>query len=576
MTPESTGQQDVGTYLRILWRWKLLFLAFLVLIPLGTYFYEGGKPNVYQSSVLLEPASGSVSVGSGNVPTVNLLAVAQLVTTTPLAKTAAAFLHPRASPATLLGEVSASPDVATGFLTITAVDRNPRRAAAIANAFAAALGNHQSRQAIQSIHMQIAALRKQLAVTPVTDPTDRGSLSQQITSLQAARGSTGPGAQVIQPATAASTAAAPNVRRSVELALVIALLLGIGAVVLAEHGDRRLRTPDALERLTDLPLLGTIAPSAFSPGDPEAERDDEAFQMLRAALTYFNVDRRLGSVAIVSPGPAEGKTTVAVGLALATARAGKHAILIDADLRRPQASTRLGMHATAGLGALLAKERTLSEVLVEPRLDLPDGGRLLMLPAGPPPPNPAALLSSEEMSTLLRQLEAEADLVIVDTPAALVVSDALPLLQSVSGVVMIVRMNRSSRAAVRRLQKVIGSAGGTVMGVVATGSVRTAGGYGNRYGYYYAKNQNGRGSRPPLSRRRRSATRRHAASSTSETIIAPVYARSAPSAPNAPWLDIAAAPESRPAANRDGGSALTASEKPRGAKSWRQRLSRFD
>ena len=507
MTPESTGQQDVGTYLRILWRWKLLFLAFLVLIPLGTYLYERGKPNVYQSSVLVEPTSGSVSVGSSSVPTVNLLAVAKLVTTTPVAKAAVHFLHPRASPAALLGEVSASPNVDTGFLTITAVDRNPRRAAAIANAFASALGNHQTRQAIRSIDVQMAAFHKQLAATPLSDQTDRNSLSQQIATLEAVRGSTGAGAQVIQRATASSTAAAPNVRRSVELALVIALLLGIGAVVLAEHGDRRLRTPDALEHLTDIPLLGTIAPSAFSPEDPEAERDDEAFQMLRAALTYFNVDRGLASVAIISPGPAEGKTTVAVGLAVATARAGKHAILIDADLRRPQASTRLGISATAGLGAVLAGERTLSEVLIEPELDLPEGGRLLMFPAGPPPPNPAALLSSEDMRALLRQLEGEADLVIVDTPAALVVSDALPLLQSVSGVVMIVRMNRSSRAAVRRLQKVISSAGGRLMGVVATGSVKTAGGYGNRYGYYYNSNQNGRGSRSLLRRRlRRAAT----------------------------------------------------------------------
>jgi succinoglycan biosynthesis transport protein ExoP len=540
MTPESTGQQDVRTYLRILWRWKLLLLAFLVLIPLAAYFVERSKPKIYQSSTLISPRLGSAFGGSA--VTFSLPGVARLVTTTPVARAAAALLHPPASPGSLLGEVSTSFDTTTGFLTITAQDHDPRQAATIANAFAAALGNHQTAQARHSIDAQITALLKQLAALPRRDVVDRAPLSQQITTLRALRESTGGGAQVIQAAVASATPASPNVRRAVELAFVIALLLGIGAVVLAENSDLRLRTPEALEQLTGMPLLGVIPPSAFSLQAHEAPQEDEAFQMLRAALTYFNVDRPLSSVAIISPGPQDGKTTVAAGLALATARAGKSTILVDADLRRPQASTRLGITSTDGLGAVLARERQLSEVLVEVPLDAPGSGRLLVLPAGPPPPNPSALLSSQEMRTLLRELEGQADLVIVDTAAALAVSDALPLLRSVSGVVMIVRMNRSSRAAVRRLQKVIASASGTVMGVVATGRV-SATGYGSAYDYSYAQSQDGRAPRSLFRRRRwrRAATRKPTGSSPSalEHERAP---RSAPaSSPNG-----AATPEPQP------------------------------
>jgi capsular exopolysaccharide synthesis family protein len=523
MTPESTGQQDVRSFLRILWRWKLLLLAFLVVIPVGAYLLERGKPKIYQSSTLVELTG---SVGGGNVPAVpgNLLAVNRLITTTPVARAAADHLHPPANPGSLLGEVSSSADVNTGFLTITAQDHDPRRAAAIANAFAAALGSEQTAQVIHSIDLQIGALDKQLAAVSSTDGVARATLLQNIAQLRAQRDSSVGGVQVIQRAVASATPVGPNPRRAVEIALVIALLLGIGAVVLAEKGDLRLRTPEALEHLTNMPLLGVIPPSAFSPDALDAPRDDEAFQMLSASLTYFNVDRRLASVAIISPGPGEGKTTVAVGLAVATARAGKHAILIDADLRRPQVSARLGLPETPGLGALLARERTLSEVLIEPELDLPEGGRLLVLPAGTPPPNPVALLRSEGMQTLLRELEGEADLVIVDTAAALAVGDALPLFRTVSGVAMIVRMNRSSRAAVRRLHKVIASAGGTVMGVVATGTVSAAGGYGRGYDVY-ARAQDGRASRSLLGRRRQRATERRSAATSRPQAATPRTAR---------------------------------------------------
>ncbi len=516
MTPEPTGQQDLMTYVRILWRWKLLFLCFLVLIPLGAYFLERGKPKIYQSSTLIEPLNNSISTGSG-VPIValNLTGVAALVTTTDVARAAAALLHPPGDPGSLLGEVSAVPNLNTGFLTITVQDRNPDRAAAIANAFAAALNTYQQRQAIRSIDAQIAAYSKELTALPRSDKAARLSISQQIATLSAQRTSPGAGAQIIEPAVASATPIGSSVRRALEIAFVIAVLLGAGAVLVAEKSDRRIRSPEDLEALANMPLLGTLAASAFSYNGRDSPRDDEAFQMLSAALNLFNLDRRVESVAITSPGPAEGKTTVAVGLALASARAGKRVILIDADLRRPQVSARLGISAAAGLGAVLLRERRVPEVLVNYQAFGPDGGHLLVLPAGPPRPQAISLLASQEMRALLQQLERHADLVIVDTPAALAVSDALPLLPAVSGVVMVVRMNQSSRAAVRRLQKVLFAAGATVVGVVATASTPGSGEYSGASGYYGVQNHGGHRLRSLVRRRRRhAAPRTQAAPST--------------------------------------------------------------
>jgi capsular exopolysaccharide synthesis family protein len=482
IAPDSTGQQDLRTYLRIFWRWKLLFLAFVVLIPLGVYLVERSEPKIYQSSTLIELQGISPVVGSSNsgIAPSNQAAVARLATTTPVVNLAARLLH---QPPSSLHGVSAVADADTGFVTITARDHDPDRAAAIANAFGAALVRHQADQAHRIIGQQTRALKKQLAATPRSNPGQRITFRQQIAQLRALTGASASGAQVVQAAAPSATAAEPKVGRAVALAAVIALLLGVGAVLLAEKADRRLRTPEDIESLTGWPLLAAIPPSAFSPNRPADPRDEEAFQMLRAALTYFNVERPIASVAIVSPMVGDGKTTVAVGLALATARAGKRAILVDADLRRPQVCARLGIAERAGLGAALAGEQQLDEVMVEYPVDSPAGGSLLVLGAGPPPPNPAALLGSRQMREVVQQLESQADLVIVDSVAALAVSDSLPLLQVVSGSVIILRMNRSSRAAVRRLQQMLASARGNVLGLVATGSRAVAGGYGT---YPYA------------------------------------------------------------------------------------------
>jgi tyrosine-protein kinase len=504
--PELTGHRDLTTYLRILWRWRLLFVVCVVAVPLAAYLIESSKPKVYRSSALVGINQATVNtalVSSGNsFSTNNITAIAQLVTTTPVARIAAGLLHPPANPRRIVGEVSASGDTDTNFLTITAEDRRPRRAAAIANSFAKAISLNRRSAAIAQIDSTIAGLQAQLSHLSPNNTTTRPQLKQQITQLLTARSTQGSDAAVLQAATPSGSPAGPQVRRSVEIGLVIGLLLAFGAVSLAESADRRLRTPDDLEGMTDLPVLATIAPTAFSGKLETTKEDNEAFHMLRTALMFFNFDRSLKSVVVTSPGEQDGKTTVATRLALVAARSSLNVILVDADLRRAQVGARLGIEAQAGLGAVLAHELPLSEALVDYPIDAPGSGRLAVLPAGRPPPNPAALIGSGEMPELIRQLESEADLVIFDTPAALAVSDPLPLMGSVSGVVLVARMNRSSRERIRRLQRIIGSAQGTLLGVVATG-VSSGPGYYDHYStkYYTQNGVNGHRSHSRFRRR---------------------------------------------------------------------------
>ena len=485
-----TGEHgDLRAYLRVLWRWKLLILAFVVVIPVATYVYVSSKPKIYQSSVLLQVQALAVdtSLFGTELPapqSQTLLSAARLVATTAVAREAAKKLgEPNTNPRTLLASITATADVQADFITILARGPTPRRAADVANAFAAAVVTNRTNQAVDRLNSTIGRVEEQL--NKITGDTTtardgRKQLSEQLQRLRALRAAQGNNARVVEPAVPVAEPIAPRVRRTVILAAIVALLLAFGAVVLAQGSDRKIRDPSELEELTGRPLLSAVPRSAFA-DEPDGAAE-EAFQTLRASLMYFNVDREIKSVLVTSPAQGDGKTTVATNLARAMARAGKDVILVDADLRRPQVAWRFHVPGASGLGGVLVGEATLAQAFVEPEADTL-AGRLRVLPAGPPPPNPSELLASQRMTRLIEKLSEACDFLIIDSTPLLTVSDSLPLVESVSGTVLIARVNETSKDAVKRLQSVIANAGGTLLGSVVTGTAATAlyGGYG--YGY---------------------------------------------------------------------------------------------
>jgi capsular exopolysaccharide synthesis family protein len=216
----------------------------------------------------------------------------------------------------------------------------------------------------------------------------------------------------------------------------------------------------------------------------------EAFETLRSSLTYFNVDRPLSTLVVASAAQQDGKTTVAVNLAVAFARDGRDVILLDGDLRFPQVASRLGREVTAGLDTVLVGESSLEEALID--VDA-GGGRLRILPGAGGAPNPAVLLGSQRMRTLLAELEEISDIIVIDSPAILAVSDAMPLINAAAGTILVARVDKTQKEAVERMAQLASSAGGVVLGSVATGG-RGGGVYGY-YGYYRDGN-NGHAQKP--------------------------------------------------------------------------------
>jgi capsular exopolysaccharide synthesis family protein len=179
---------------------------------------------------------------------------------------------------------------------------------------------------------------------------------------------------------------------------------------------------------------------------------------------------------ISSPGPGDGKTTVAANLAVAMAEVGERVILVDADLRHPGVAERFGIASEPGLTSVLIDQVQLPDAI---RRITP---RLAILPSGPPPPNPAELLGSEAASGVFAYLRANADIVIIDAPPLLAVTDAVVLATYADAIAMVARLGRTTRdttvEARRRLDVVNARIAGCIVNCTNPGET-----YGSRYRY---------------------------------------------------------------------------------------------
>jgi capsular exopolysaccharide synthesis family protein len=488
VTEPNQDQPDPRRYLRLIWRRKWILLAVVVLIPAAVYALSSRLAKTYQATTTLNikqaPASSSLFSNEISWSTSNSAEAARLIRTTVVAREAANRLdEPVASARSLLDDIEVDVDEsqATNFLTIVARADDPDRAAEVANAFASSVATTRTNDSIASIDETIATLTSGATAPGGNGPGSREALGQQLQELRALRASQASATQVVEPAAVPNEPISPRPVRNAAVAFVLALLVAGGLTAMLERLDRRLHDTDELEDLVGAPLLAMIPDSAF-PGRVPRPHVREAFQTLRAGLTYFNVDRSLTSIIVASPTHGDGKTTVATNLAIALAQDERNVILVDGDLRRPQVVDRLGLgdKVYAGIDTVLTEHTSVDDALVPMNVE---GGQLWVLPAIAPPPNPSVLLGSKRMRSVAAELAERAEIVVIDTPPILSVSDAIPLLKRVSGIVLVARVDYTSRDAIKRARQVIVSAGGNLLGVVATGT-QPGGLYGHdEYGY---------------------------------------------------------------------------------------------
>jgi receptor protein-tyrosine kinase len=381
--------------------------------------------------------------------------------------------------------------------SVRATDTSPKFAAQLANTFAEQYiqlrreaDRSKIREAQELVQRQLRALRPaQRAGTNARSIRDRAEQLAVLASLQTGN------AELVQEAEVPGSPSSPHTVRNVVLGLVLGLMLGIGLAFLLERLDRRVRDPKEFEELFERPLLATIPDSralarggpALHQGLPAAEQ--EAFRMLRANLRYFSVDRPVRSVLVTSAAPGDGKSTVSWQLALAAAGAGARVLLMEADLRHPcLAASADELAASPGLSTVLAAQTEFAETVQMVTVSSNHGGSALdrtmdVVVAGPLPPNPGDLIDSERMRSVLREVEKRYDMVVMDTPPASVVSDVIPLIREVSGVIVVTRLGKSTRESVSHLRKQLANLDAPILGLVVNAFKADSRAYG--YGYAY-------------------------------------------------------------------------------------------
>jgi capsular exopolysaccharide synthesis family protein len=412
-----------------------------------------------------------------------------LVELSSVSKLVASQLH---IPSSLVSsEVSFGSDATSDVLPITVTDPSPTLATAIANSYAQQYIQFRKTAAEAQLTTSEALITAKLAALPPSQQNTQvgQALTTDRNELDLLKSSQTGDAQVVETAAVPNSPSFPNTSRDTTLGLLLGLLLGCALVTVLDRRDRRIKTPAEVEQLYGVPVIGTVPQSAtLRKGRIGTAHEEEAFLMIRAQLRYFDVDRHLKRVMVTSAESGEGKSLISLNLARAAARTDdRRALLIEADLRRPSLHRMIGRESGAGLAELLSHaqdlESGLRELVVTPD-DMEETDRPLRLDillAGSAPPNPVELLESQRMIQLLEQADTMYDVVIIDTPPIGVISDAIPLVHQVDGLLVITRMLYSRRDPATRLMKRLEGLNAHILGVVINSFQRTA---DASYGYY--------------------------------------------------------------------------------------------
>jgi len=286
----------------------------------------------------------------------------------------------------------------------------------------------------------------------------------------------------------------PDVQRSLSYGLMLALALALGAVWLTEYIDNPVHSPRELERrgysvLGSVPQLATTGRRRWNRnGDVTAHlithtdvesSGAEAFRMLRTGLAFANAERKLHTIAVTSPGPNEGKSTVAVNLASVLAQAGARVLLVDADMRHPVLHSVFKRAKKPGLSDLVVMGGDPARAVFETGLS-----GLFCLPCGTIPPSPADLLTLNATRDLLERLENEYDYIVIDTPPVLVAADT-PIVGALADTsILVVRAGRTALDALEDARAAMLNGGAHLSGLVVD-DVKRSGRYGRYYYYYY-------------------------------------------------------------------------------------------
>lgn len=400
----------------------------------------------------------------------------------------------------------------TNAIAITAVSTIPARAALVANTYAKAFVTYQQNLAISTTSAAEAQLSAQIKKTKSEIKALRatsgnasqiaalvnqeGTLGEQLSQLQVNEAGNPAPVSLIAPAQVPASPSSPKPAEDGGLGLAAGLALGMGAAFLRENLDDALVSQDATEQAAGSPVLAVVplisawkrrdrplVISITQPASPAAE----SYRSLRTSLQFAGQEREIRTILVTSATSEEGKTTTLANLGAVFAQAGHSVVLVSCDLRKPRLGQFLGVDESAGLATVLLGQHALGDVIMPVTRDR----RLCVLPAGPPRPNPSELIDGPAMRQVLAQLRESFDLVLIDSPPILPVTDAVMLSRLTDATLLVVAAGQTRRGELQRATAKLEQVNAPVVGVVLNEARRLGGRgygyYGSAYGSYYGQ-----------------------------------------------------------------------------------------
>jgi len=324
-----------------------------------------------------------------------------------------------------------------------------------------------------------------------TDRSIYNSLLQRLNEVGVTGGTGANNIAVVDRAEIPSAPFKPDLRQNLIIAMLLGLIGGVALAFFLEHLDDTIRTPEDMEQITQLPVLGVV-PKLQHPKAAEGRalgliaHDDvrsqfaEAYRSVRTALQFSTRDGAPGVFMVTSTGQGDGKTTTALALAINSAQTGRPVLLIDADMRHPAVHKALAIDNSRGLSNFLSSD--VPALGVVRTSSIPN---LFVIPAGPMPPNPVELLSGPKLSSLLGQLGDRFAQIIVDSPPVLGLADSIVLGDQVGAMLFVVASGKTRKAHARAALKRLRQANVHPLGAIMTKLDLRDGMYGYESAYYY-------------------------------------------------------------------------------------------
>jgi succinoglycan biosynthesis transport protein ExoP len=478
-TPRYSSLRD---YLRVL-REQWIVIAVIAIVAGAAAFamsiredpvYDASASVAFQDETQqLSAVGGSVSP---NVPVARTpQARAQTVDEPQVIRRLQKSLPEELSVEQLAGAVSTTLDEESFLVDVNASWSEAAFAATLANEFAEQAvdyTNQTTRDDYRDAQKEIERQIDDLDAQDLTDQAERAALIGQLTNIRFLAENAEP-ARIAEVAQPPSSPTSPKTVRNTALGLLLGLIIGIVVAFVRDTLDRRLRGARDVHDQLGYPVLGHVREDSMGRKlrsengyDPQLQTDLESFRIIRQNLQFLSSgDTPRRTTLVTSPLPAEGKSTVAASLAIASAAAGKATLLVEADLRRPELANRLGVQTAPGLTDYLVGQAEPRDILqicppatgggAAPQAN-GDGGTdgpppptpakpLVFIAAGTQSPHPAELLGSERLRAFLDQVSEAYEMVVIDTSPLLPVADTLELLPHVDNVLLCVRSGQTTR-----------------------------------------------------------------------------------------------------------------------------------